>query len=348
MAPFTRVWSAKKVLAALIAIVSMVSVTHPNAAAQSCRWDGTAPFCSGSCGSNETEVTRLDGIPSFWVPPFVNQNPPFGSNCITGTKALCCSTPGRSCRWDGTAPFCSGSCNGNEVQTTPPPGSSSGASCWTGNKVYCCNAIGSTGQRLVAEDCSSGPGTCAQGFVWREATPSDHVCVTPQVRDQTRNDNAAAASRRNPAGGAYGADTCQPGFVWREAYSGDHVCVPVQTRSEAAQDNHWADIRNACPSGPARNCAYGPGTCTQGFVWREANPSDHVCVTPDVRDQARNDNAQAGSRRSPNGGPYGADTCLSGYVWREAYAGDHVCVNPQTRSQAAQDNAAAGSRNACQ
>lgn len=336
-----------KLLIAFIALFFMV----PYATALSCRWDGTAPFCSGSCGAGETEITRLDGIPDFWVPPFVNANPPFGSNCVTGTKALCCSTPGRSCRWDGTAPFCSGSCRGDEVQTTPPENSSSGSSCWTGSKVYCCNRVGSTGSRLVAEDCSSGPGTCAQGFVWREAIPSDHVCVTPQVRDQTHNENAQAASHRNPSGGAYGPDTCASGYVWREAFSGDHVCVTPQARSQAKQDNHWADVRNACPrggtTGNSRDCSYGPGTCIQGFVWREANPNDHVCVTIQVRDQTRNDNAQAGARRSPTGGAYGPDTCISGYVWREAFSGDHVCVTPQTRTQAAADNRAASSRNAC-
>ena len=215
--------------------------------AQSCHWDGTAPFCSGSCGANETEITRLGSIPDFWVPPFVNQNPPFGSNCVTGTKALCCSTPGRSCRWDGTAPFCSGSCHGDETQVSPPDGSSSGASCWTGSKVYCCNKVSNTGQGLVAKDCSYGPGTCAKGYVWREANSADHVCVTVQVRQATQSDNVKAAERRSPNGGAYGPDTCLQGFVWREAFSGDHVCVTPQTRSQAAQDNNATKDRNACP-----------------------------------------------------------------------------------------------------
>ena len=318
----------------------------PLAAAQvSCRWDGTAPFCSGSCGANESEITRLDKIPDFWVSPFVNINPPFGANCATGTKALCCSSPGRSCRWDGTAPFCAGGCGPEEKQTTPPPGSSSGSGCWTGSKVYCCSNTGTYGQPLVAQDCSSGPGTCAQGFVWREAIPNDHVCVTPQVRQDTYNDNTQAAARRSPTGGPFGPDTCVSGFVWREAFSGDHVCVTPQTRSQAAQDNNWSKLRDACPT--TRNCSSGPGTCAQGFVWREAIPNDHVCVTPQVRQDTYNDNTQAAVRRSPTGGPFGPDTCVSGFVWREAFSGDHVCVTPQTRLQAAQDNNLSGVRNAC-
>jgi len=89
---------------------------------------------------------------------------------------------------------------------------------------------------------------------------------------------------------------------------------------------------------------YGPDTCKQGFVWREARPGDHVCVTPATRSQTAEDNRLAASRRSPNGGPYGPDTCKQGYVWREAFPGDRVCVPPQTRAQAAEDNRLAASR----
>ncbi len=35
---------------------------------------------------------------------------------------------------------------------------------------------------------------------------------------------------------------------------------------------------------------YGPDTCRQGYVWREAYQGDHVCVRPWVRAQARRDN----------------------------------------------------------
>ncbi len=43
---------------------------------------------------------------------------------------------------------------------------------------------------------ASGPDTCKQGFVWREAFDGDTICVTPGERAQTKADNAAAASRR--------------------------------------------------------------------------------------------------------------------------------------------------------
>lgn len=91
---------------------------------------------------------------------------------------------------------------------------------------------------------------------------------------------------------------------------------------------------------------YGPDTCLQGWVWRQAIPTDHVCVTPETRSQTAYDNSQAAARRNPNGGPYGPNTCLNGYVWREAYPGDEVCVTPATRTQAAEDNAQAANRRA--
>jgi hypothetical protein len=89
---------------------------------------------------------------------------------------------------------------------------------------------------------------------------------------------------------------------------------------------------------------YGPDTCSQGYVWREAFPGDHVCVVPRMRDQAASDNSQAAARRQPGGGAYGPDTCRAGFVWREARPRDHVCVTPETRAQTASDNRQAQNR----
>lgn len=89
---------------------------------------------------------------------------------------------------------------------------------------------------------------------------------------------------------------------------------------------------------------YGPDTCIQGFVWREARGGDTVCVTPPTRDATAQQNANAAQNREPNGGAFGPATCKPGFVWREAFDGDVVCVTPAVRSQAAGDNAAAGSR----
>lgn len=99
--------------------------------------------------------------PGHWTPVIVNPaTNHFGSACLTGSKALCCKT-GSTCRWDGTAPFCDGSCRAGEAPAQPPPGSSSGASCWTGSKVYCCGTIGTNVSRLeVAPLIISGARKC--------------------------------------------------------------------------------------------------------------------------------------------------------------------------------------------
>lgn len=87
--------------------------------------------------------------------------------------------------------------------------------------------------------------TCRSGFVRRLARPTDLVCVTPQIRQQTSAENALAAARREPGGGAYGPMTCRTGFVWREAYTGDTVCVPPSSRAQARADNAAAPGRVA-------------------------------------------------------------------------------------------------------
>lgn len=97
------------------------------------------------------------------------------------------------------------------------------------------------------------------------------------------------------------------------------------------------------PPAQADPAPYGPDTCIAGFVWREAIPSDHVCVTPDVRDRTQQENGSAAERRDPTGA-YGSNSCKQGFVWREAFDGDAVCVTPDIRSATKADNAAAPSR----
>ncbi|MCW2514043.1 MAG: hypothetical protein JWR11_3085 [Mycobacterium sp.] len=87
---------------------------------------------------------------------------------------------------------------------------------------------------------------------------------------------------------------------------------------------------------------YGPDTCIQGLVWREARSGDTVCVTPDVRSRTATENAHPGSNKDPLAGS-GPDSCSQGYVWREAFDGDTICVTPGERSETLAANAAAAS-----
>jgi len=81
------------------------------------------------------------------------------------------------------------------------------------------------------------PCACKLGTVWREATPTDHVCVVPATRSVNWQYNAIARTLVDPNNHAYGPDTCKQGYVWREATPTDRVCVPGAIRQQAADDN---------------------------------------------------------------------------------------------------------------
>ena len=87
--------------------------------------------------------------------------------------------------------------------------------------------------------------------------------------------------------------------------------------------------------------AVGPAAagCKSGYVWRDAQDGDGVCVTPADRAEAKAQNANAPNNRVAGGGNYGPNTCRVGYVWREAFGGDVVCVTPYERQKAQKQNA---------
>ena len=87
---------------------------------------------------------------------------------------------------------------------------------------------------------SSGRGACLQGFVWREATPDDHVCVPPERRQQVADENRTAIDRVMANGRT---DMCRQGFVWREASPDDHVCVTPAVRAQVRAENQAAASR---------------------------------------------------------------------------------------------------------
>jgi hypothetical protein len=164
---------------------------------------------------------------------------------------------------------------------------------------------------------------CAQGYVWRSATPRDRTCVPPSARTQAEKDNAEAASHHLP-----GSDTCVNGYVWRQTDPQDHVCVTRATydevQSETAQSYNNVNQLQA---------TYGPNACSPGYVWRNIDDQDYVCVSYNDRAQAQADNAAAGSRHVK-----GSDKCVEGFVWRSAFPKDHVCVTGATREYTQTEN----------
>jgi hypothetical protein len=102
-------------------------------------------------------------------------------------------------------------------------------------------------------------------------------------------------------------------------------------------------LATAAPiSAQADPLPYGPDTCIQGLVWREARSGDTVCVTPAVRQTVATENAHPGSNKDPLAGS-GPESCSQGYVWREAFDGDTICVTPDERAATLAANAAAES-----
>ena len=116
---------------------------------------------------------------------------------------------------------------------------------------------------------------CLMGYVWRQAYSGDYVCVTPANRSQVASDDAAASSRIQQGGGAYGPYTCIQGYVWRQVVPDDYTCVTPAVRSQAAYDNSQAgervDLLNLWVTDwtpPAQssqqNCSGGVCTQTEG------------------------------------------------------------------------------------
>jgi hypothetical protein len=82
---------------------------------------------------------------------------------------------------------------------------------------------------------------CQDGYVWREVTAFDHVCVTPEQHDQVASDNSQAGSHINSDG------SCISGYIWRAAFGGDHICVTPDERDQVASDNKQELSRVAAP-----------------------------------------------------------------------------------------------------
>ena len=63
------------------------------------------------------------------------------------------------------------------------------------------------------------PKRCLNGYVWREATSDDFVCVPVATRTTTRIDNMNQWNRKNIFGG------CNSPWVRRQATPTDTACV---------------------------------------------------------------------------------------------------------------------------
>jgi hypothetical protein len=168
-------------------------------------------------------------------------------------------------------------------------------------------------------------GSCKTGFVKRNATPTDAVCVTPESASRAFIDNDAAKSRM--AVSQDGPDGCIAGRTWRLAFPGDVVCVSLDSKLQAKRDNDPALSK-------ARLVLFnGPDTCRKGFVWRNAGLSiDRICVTVEERTLIEDEGSDW-----DNAFPYGAP-CPFNFFRRNIYDNDDVCVTAARKLKINQDN----------
>jgi len=79
---------------------------------------------------------------------------------------------------------------------------------------------------------------CVPGFVWREATKWDRVCVLPAARDRVAAENRIAPSLREGRGN----NQCNLPYFARSAVAGDTACVALQARALAVSENEAAHL----------------------------------------------------------------------------------------------------------
>ena len=140
-------------------------------------------------------------------------------------------------------------------------------------------------------------------------------------------------------------------YEWRGPWPSDWVCTNGEPDRDllsmkwCANGEIWDYSTAACVAAkkavvvPAD--VVGPNACKGGFVWRQIDRFDFVCVTPQRKALVDWETANA-PRPVPN--QYRYWTCPSGYVDRLAIPGDFVCVPSQSRVDANADNALAWSR----
>lgn len=160
----------------------------------------------------------------------------------------------------------------------------------------------------VAADGSSAEVTVSGGLgrecvvEWVGPSPTDFVCTARGV------DWWDQSKERG----------CEAGRVWDESAG---ACVAIATVTPT-------DV-------------VGPNACKGGYVWRQIDAFDFVCVTPQRKASVDWETANA-PLSMPN--KYLFVTCPSGYVERRAFPTDFACVPPQSRADAEADNLAAWSR----
>lgn len=94
---------------------------------------------------------------------------------------------------------------------------------------------------------------------------------------------------------------CKPGLVPRLTRPTDLVCVTPAVAKQVIFEND-PEVQKARKNDPPGG-AYGPETCRQGWVWRDAYDGDTVCVSGQTRDETAQQNRDAAANAGPDASP---------------------------------------------
>ncbi|MEM5341549.1 toll/interleukin-1 receptor domain-containing protein [Paraburkholderia azotifigens] len=160
-------------------------------------------------------------------------------------------------------------------------------------------------------------------------------------RRDTRTNTGSGSKRIWTIGGAVAAVALMGAVLLKLSGPGHDAKADTQPASQpvqtaASQPHNPPD--QMVSRKELQRAAHARGACVKPFIWRQAEPGDKVCVTPETQNRILAENRAASENRSPNGGAYGPDTCKTGFVWRNAFDGDVVCVTPESRDMTANDN----------
>ena len=245
---------------------------------------GQVPQPNGNCLPAQSFISTCPGGGAFNAQ--TNSCCPPG-NSITN-KYVCCP-PNQSPQGDGSC-----GCPPAQVQQ------------FDGSCLPLCNAnsipspIGDTCTYCPPGQIGTSQGVCCAP---NQATTNGFCCPAGWNPQGT-------ACNRPPMWRAAPNTRCSAGgLVPREAFAGDTVCVELRVHDQAIADNI------AAPSRTLPN-----GLCVRGYLWRRANPGDHVCVLPETRAETQSDNQRATARvqqpptAAPQQAPSGGAGATAGSV----------------------------------
>ena len=229
---------------------------------------GQYPQPNGTCGCPWTTYTNY---PSGICAPLCPAPPNSGPPTQVPSPQNCSNCPPALQGWPGCCHMPTGTCD-----QCPFGGVATSLGCCPPNQAvsdgsFCCySGSHAEGNACVPNSMSTPRNNCPPG----QTRQDNGTCgVKPPVETPGLPVEPKVPGRSdNPT-------QCGGGLVERNAFRGDPACVARAVYDRTIADNIAAPERTK-----------PDGSCVRGYVWREANASDHTCVLPATRAQTWSDN----------------------------------------------------------